>query len=52
MVPVPPCVVSGTMVVKLFGTTCEEVIARSTEKIFSGGTTCRGVRGHAPLEKF
>ena len=36
MVPVPPCVVPGTMVVKPFGTTCEEFIG--AEKNFSGGT--------------
>ena len=35
MVPLPPCVVPGTMVAKPFGTTCEEVIgAERREKFF------------------
>ena len=35
VVPVPPCVVPGTMVVKPFGTICEEVIgAERREKFF------------------
>ena len=35
VVPVPPCVVPGTMVVEPFGTTCEEVIgAERREKFF------------------
>ena len=39
MVLVPPCVVPGTMVVKPFVTTCEEVIsAERAEKFLSGGT--------------